>query len=569
MAPSTFLASTPMSRRTRRKLQKGRRRTRQPQNASDFWTPKKEIATSERQDWFRAARPLEHTAASTSTLFGTSKFEPELKCGLSTSKVYPRYSKHMLTRRGSNPFSLLDVQIPSPSLFISSSPQAAPFLQTSDHGHDMHSIGFNKTVGLPTPPPEAVVHRNLHQDEWASSVQRESIATRSYDPLVRDSAQPKQDVVEMPTAGPANHVPIQHCWGPPATQQESGIVRIPSPLLYHRRSEGVSTEALVEPQLACTQPDPALDKYNSKDTCLMSELRGAGQEKHSAQPTQSAFVAAKLPLMDEALSADQSADGGVSLQYNLSIAPSSDKSPSAASYSPPNLATKNTCIIPKRVYHVVCQPNSPWSGPACYTLHPSWGLDQDLVFPKLSIPGHKPQHNSKSSPSKCSDQGLILRPSQPIKYASLTTAVPASVPALPESRKRSSTQHSFDSKFDVATATRKFNVPGRADSGSANAKIQSWQTISPADSTAVVGSSAVAEKYHLAHDTNTAADDEFPMGAQPVEKMVDWLFDDLDSQFLVHPEQRVPQKDAFAVENEDHHLTRIGASEADEKANEV
>lgn len=370
----------------------------------------------------------------------------------------------------------------------------------------------------------------------------------------------------MPPAEPASDVPLQYSWDVPVTEQEPGVIRIPSPLLYHRRSAGVSTEPFVEPHLLCKQTEPVFDKYSFTQTRLMSQIRAACQKEQSAEPTPSAFVAARLPLMGEALPADQSEDGDVGLQDNKSSAMSGAKSATAASYSPPVLTTTNTYIFPKKVYHLVCQPNPAWSGPAYSNVDLSW--PQNLVYPKLTIPGQKRQHHSRSSSSGSSSQVMVLRPAQPIKYADLATSMPVSIPGLQETRNRSSTQDSFDSKFNVATATRKLNIPALANSMSAGTKVECWEAMSPVNSTVVVASGALNEKDPPACDTNTAAVDEFPVEAQPIERMVDWLFDELDSRWVVHTEQGNFQKDAFVVKNEDL-LANIDASEAEEKANQT
>ena len=64
-----------------------------------------------------------------------------------------------------NPFSLLDVQIPSPTLAIPFAPQVAAVQQSSDDHHDVYGIGLSTSIGLPTPPPEAVIHKHLQRDE--------------------------------------------------------------------------------------------------------------------------------------------------------------------------------------------------------------------------------------------------------------------------------------------------------------------------------------------------------------------------------------------------------------------
>ncbi|KAK5089375.1 hypothetical protein LTR70_007077 [Exophiala xenobiotica] len=370
----------------------------------------------------------------------------------------------------------------------------------------------------------------------------------------------------MPSAESANDVPLQYSWDVPVTEQEPGVVRIPSPLLYHRRSAGASTEPFAEPHLVCKQTEPVFDKNSFTQTRLMSQIRAACQEEQSAEPTPSAFVAARLPNMGEALSADQSEVGGVGLQDNRSTAMGGDKSATATSYSPPVLTTTNTYIFPRKLYHVVCQPNPAWSGPAYSNVDLSWA--QNLVYPKLTIPGQERQHHSSESSNESSSHEMILRSAQPIKCANLATSMPVSIPGLQETRNRSSTQDSFDSKFNVATAIRKLNIPALANSMSAGTKVECWETMFPVNPTVVVASGALNEKDLPVCDTNTAADDEFPVGAQPIESMVDWLFDELDSHCLVHTQQGNSQEDAIAVKNEDL-LAYINASEAEEKANKM
>lgn len=160
MARPTFLVSTPMSRRTQRKLQKQRRTTRQRQDGDGLWAREYGKASNEHRDWLSASNPFEHT--STPTPPSTSSFEPGLKIDLSASKSKSQYKWHVLTSQVTNPFSLLDVQIPSPNLSMPSSPQGGPVQHLPDH--DVHGIGFGTTIGLPTLPPEAVIH-HIRQDE--------------------------------------------------------------------------------------------------------------------------------------------------------------------------------------------------------------------------------------------------------------------------------------------------------------------------------------------------------------------------------------------------------------------
>lgn len=165
MAPPTFLASTPTSRRNRRKLQKQRRRARQATNCGGLWRDKTGKASDEPRDWLLTAFPDEHKAAAECVLPKAYTFEPDLSRNFSTGELISQYRKDLLTSKAPNPFSFLDVQIPSPTLSLPLSPQVASVQQSADQGHDVHDIGFSTAMGLPTPPPESVIHRNIRQDE--------------------------------------------------------------------------------------------------------------------------------------------------------------------------------------------------------------------------------------------------------------------------------------------------------------------------------------------------------------------------------------------------------------------
>ena len=294
-------------------------------------------------------------------------------------------------------------------------------------------------------------------------MQRESVVTWSYDPSTRDPTEHKWAAVKMRPAELAGNVSHLGQAGRSVKQQESGIVRIPSPLLYHRRSEATSAEPLREQQLIPKLRELVFDKYNSKHTQLMSEIRAAGQEKQPGQVSPSAFVAARLPLLGEALSADQSEDGDVGLERQKPTSPCSDIHPSAALHSPPVITT-NTYMLPERVCNVVSQPHPAWSGPVYSNVNMSWGSDKIHAFSKFVVPGREYQHQSKSTSGGSSDQATMLWSVRPVKCANLIISMPASMSAPQESRERSSTQDSFDSKFNVATATRKLNIPAMADS---------------------------------------------------------------------------------------------------------
>ncbi|KAK5954973.1 hypothetical protein OHC33_003652 [Knufia fluminis] len=147
MAPPAFLASTPSSRRTRRKLQKQRKRARQSQDGNYLGPVKSNLPSNEHRDWHSTAHAAEHNAVAAFSLPQTHKFEPELKTDFESTP---------------NPFSLLDVHIPSPTLSVPLSPPVGSTQRPPYSGHDVYGIGYGS---LPTPPPEAVTHKRFRQDE--------------------------------------------------------------------------------------------------------------------------------------------------------------------------------------------------------------------------------------------------------------------------------------------------------------------------------------------------------------------------------------------------------------------
>lgn len=134
--------------------------------------------------------------------------------------------------------------------------------------------------------------------------------------------------------------------------------------------------------------------------------------------------------------------------------------PDTSMIGPQILTTTNAYIFPKRVYHVYCQPSAAWSGPSYSDMCQSQGSEQRLVFPKLIIPGRQsnPERNITRSKTVGRNQ-MILHQMPLVKRNSewAKTSLPTPLPRLFESRCRSSTQDSFDSKFNVDTAVKHQN----------------------------------------------------------------------------------------------------------------
>jgi len=90
MALPTFLASTPTSRRTRRKVQKQRRRARQAQNCSGLWKDPAGEADDEPRDWHSTASPAEQQTVAGFALRKADKFEPDLSRNFGTGGLTPQ-----------------------------------------------------------------------------------------------------------------------------------------------------------------------------------------------------------------------------------------------------------------------------------------------------------------------------------------------------------------------------------------------------------------------------------------------------------------------------------------------
>ena len=193
----------------------------------------------------------------------------------------------------------------------------------------------------------------------------------------------------------------------------------------------------------------------------MSEIRAATQEKQNLRDedtVEPAFVAARLPLMGEALHMESSdtSNGGVSLH---NVKPECETISEALNDSQPipaSLTTTNTYLFPKNVYQVFNCPSSPWSGSSTVSRPPIRSSNCHLIFPKLTIPDQAVRKNVP--------RGSKLEPGQDIvlNYRSAvcprtSLSKPAPITRMPygsDSRDRSSTTESLDSKFDVATATK-------------------------------------------------------------------------------------------------------------------
>lgn len=125
-----------------------------------------------------------------------------------------------------------------------------------------------------TPPPETYLQEMLRQRNETSPSDKDGVAARSCQPITPPSP---------PCEGPRVLLPsIRQLYedeprGPISNFDLAGpdqVYRIPSPLLYHRRSP----EILADPAEDDSYQDPqitkqALDYYNFKRTRLTSEIR--------------------------------------------------------------------------------------------------------------------------------------------------------------------------------------------------------------------------------------------------------------------------------------------------------
>lgn len=266
----------------------------------------------------------------------------------------------------------------------------------------------------------------------------------------------------MPASSAAIAIPKSRL---PVLSERKAIYRVPSPLLYHRRSGAAVTDPMTSPVL--DSPAQTFDKYNSKHTRLMSKIRAATQEKQNLRDedtAEPAFVAARLPLMGEALHMESSDtdDGGVSLHNVKAECETISEALNDSQSTPAILTTTNTYLFPTNVYQVFNCPSSPWSGSSTVSRPPIRGSNCRLIFPKLTIPDQAVPHNVPRSSKQKLEQNIVLdyRSAVCPRTAGSKPAPIARLPYCFDSRNRSSTTDSLELKFDVATATKTADLLG-------------------------------------------------------------------------------------------------------------
>jgi hypothetical protein len=211
---------------------------------------------------------------------------------------------------------------------------------------------------------------------------------------------------ESTTADPAS---LQSCYPMPHTkydpsttadlptpENEDVFTRVPSPLLYHRRSKEASQEPLSLQSSDFTPPSQSIDRYTTTRSELFPRICVSDQQAKLLpikQNTYPPFIAAKLPLMGDVPSYNVSRTEDVSV--NIGTLPSfgDDRTLTTDSCTLPTLTTTNTYIFPKKVYSTYCQPDATWSGPSYTNTHRSWKSTRHLVYPKLSIPDRQLSSN--------------------------------------------------------------------------------------------------------------------------------------------------------------------------------
>lgn len=241
----------------------------------------------------------------------------------------------------------------------------------------------------------------------------------------------------------------------------TNTTRIPSPLLYHKRSQAASSEPIVHDATLFTAPSQRIDKYNRRHADLAMEqftmIPQARLLPESNEAPDISFVAAKLPIMGGTSWNDECSNELTSEPEVPPVLPNNCQSCPATGI-PPVMTTTNAYIFPKKVYNIYCRPNVAWSGSSYSDMAHSKGTQQSLVFPKLHIPGRKSCFRSNTLLSDAVEgKPVVVNQQTPLvdRYSAWSkTSLPAPLPQLFDSRCRSSTQDSFDYKFNVDTAVR-------------------------------------------------------------------------------------------------------------------
>lgn len=347
-----------------------------------------------------------------------------------------------------NPFSLLDIAVPSPSLSVSSPSKYAHGLDSSARYADPHRIEFASNSGSPTPPltPE---------DAWACLLQQESVVTQSRRPV-----SPSREAVERPTVKFPLSEDVEGTCGTSnsSTDRLNAFgIHIPSPLLCHKRSEAKSSDPTNDQLSDFTPPGSAIGRGLTADTCAVGSQEMLRDTQNASE---SAFNAARPPFMCDFLPPDEFVgESSVSESDSLPACLNGKcTANTATTNTPPALTTANTYIFPKKVYHVYCQPDAAWSGPSFSDVRSSWQFNRSPVSPKLP-PARKKTHSRANPvpPGVRACKALVVQQfSGPagICMGQMDHSLPAIMPSTNASSCRASTEGSLDTRFHVGTATK-------------------------------------------------------------------------------------------------------------------
>lgn len=264
----------------------------------------------------------------------------------------------------------------------------------------------------------------------------------------------------------------------------------------------------------------------------MSEIRGAGQQKHSEKRVddETRFIAARLPLMGDALASMDDSMDGVILPPDYAFRPRPDDTNTATlpSLDPPTLTTTNTYVFPKNVYNIVCPPMSIWPEYAQYASGDAiWHTSQNFVFPKLAMPDQHVLDKRIKGPTTIIGSGI----GGSANYPEPANESSVSRPSLPNSRDRSETKSSLDSKFQVATASRYSDTRSAEEDFFSDDKIGSWSSPMQGQTN---GQRAFVDCTpgctHLPLIEMAAREEIEVDRSAELQAMVDWICEDIEAQ---------------------------------------
>ena len=256
-------------------------------------------------------------------------------------------------------------------------------------------------------------------------------------------AKPKVKLPPQDIATAVSFKPVQarEVFIPPATF----IPRVPSPLLYHKRSNAVFTDSAVQD----SDPIAKRSKFDQeRHDQLMTEIKTVKRVKSITSATHKPFVAARLPCMSPRESSQDSEDGGVLLKNTATACVKSKHY--VRSTKPARCPAKSN-----RIYHIFSHGKGAHSGFAFGQPQQSC-KNINFIFPKLLF-----SSLSSDFDSPLNSHILLAQTSLPDNKhewcqpaSSPTRLMLESPPFLSDTRERSSTQDSFNSRFDVATAMK-------------------------------------------------------------------------------------------------------------------